>query len=156
MATWKRFFNTPRPSSYTSSGQSKSLDGDSMGYSNFNGNLREVFRGPANRLERYNQFDQLDRDPIINAALNTIAEFCTQEDVNTKQPFWLNLESDSNETETMVLKESLKKWIYVNDFRKRLFHIVRNTIKYGDVFFIRDPETYELHYIDPRCVDPLS
>ena len=29
-------------------------------------------------------------------------------------------------------------------FQKRVFRIIRNALKYGDCFFVRDPETHEM------------
>jgi len=152
MATWKRFFNTPDPTSY----KSKSSETTGVSYSNFSSGLKDFYTGPANRIERYNQYDMLDRDPIISAALNTIAEFCTQENDQTKLPLYINYVDESNETEVVVLKETLKNWAYINDFRKKMFYIVRNTLKYGDTFYVRDPETYEWHYVDPRNVEKIA
>ena len=39
------------------------------------------------RLERYMQYDQMDADSEVNAALDIIAEFCTQVDDATTLPF---------------------------------------------------------------------
>lgn len=151
MATWKRFFNTPvgTPKMKSSGGS------ETVGLSNYSTGLKEVFTGPTNRLERYNQFDQLDRDPIINSALNIIAEFCTQENIFTKLPFYFNFHESTNDAETNVLRSNLNKWAYTNDFRKRMFYIIRNTLKYGDCFFIRDPETFEWLYVDPRNIEKV-
>mgnify|MGYP004007738257 CR=1 FL=1 len=33
--------------------------------------------------------------------------------------------------------------------------IFRNTIKYGDQFFIRDPETHKLYWCDPANVEKV-
>lgn len=155
MASWKRFFNTPAPGTIGSgsSGKSSATNSD---YANFSSNFREYFTGPANRLERYNQLDHLDLDPVINAALNVLAEFCTQENAVSKLPFYINFVDATDDSEVVVLKEALNKWTYINDFRKKLFYIFRNTLKYGDSFFIRDPETYELIYIDPRNVEKIT
>ena len=49
--------------------------------------LPEVYSGQPNRVERYTQYDQMDQDSEINAALDTIAEFCTQEDEVSETPF---------------------------------------------------------------------
>ena len=38
---------------------------------------------------------------------------------------------------------------------KQIFKIVRNTFKYGDVFFVRDPETQTWLYVDPAKVDKI-
>lgn len=154
MATWKRFFNTPPTISSPKIGGNNGGGFDADG-SNYYEGLKEVFTGPANRIERYNQFDHIDRDPVVNTSLNTIAEFSTQENEFTKCPFWIRYIDESNEVETEVLKNMLNKWIYTNDFRKRMYYIFRNLIKYGDQFFVRDPETYEWHYIDPRNVEKI-
>lgn len=155
MATWKRFFTTPSVN-HQSSGA-----GGGGGYSiqASGGDLSDAFKGfytgSMNRLERYNQYDQLDRDPTVHAALNVLAEFCTQENKFTNLPFVINFEDTSVDTEVTVLNDALKKWAYLNDFRVRMFYIARNTFKYGDTFFVRDPETYEWFYVDPRDVEKI-
>jgi uncharacterized protein YlbG (UPF0298 family) len=151
MATWKRFFNTP--SGPISRGNQQSNDG--IGLSKYSSGLKEVYTGPANRLHRYDQFDQLDRDPVINSALNIIAEFCTQENQFTKLPFYFNFNESTSDAETSVLRSNLNHWARINGFRKRMFYIFRNILKYGDIFFIRDPETYEWLYIDPRNIEKI-
>ena len=151
MATWKRFFNTP--SGPISRGNQQSNDG--IGLSKYSSGLKEVYTGPTNRLHRYDQFDQLDRDPVINSALNIIAEFCTQENQFTKLPFYFNFNESTSDAETSVLRSNLNHWARINGFRKRMFYIFRNILKYGDIFFIRDPETYEWLYIDPRNIEKI-
>jgi hypothetical protein len=42
-----------------------------------------------------------------------------------------------------------------NRFAKRIFRIFRNTLKYGDCFFVRDNETNKWLYIDPAKVDSI-
>jgi hypothetical protein len=37
----------------------------------------------------------------------------------------------------------------LNKFNTRMFKIFRNTIKYGDQIFLRDPDTFQLLWIDP-------
>lgn len=154
MATWKRFFNSPvsTPGKSPNSGSG----GDAVGLSKFTSGLKEIFTGPSNRLERYNQFDQLDRDPVVHSALNIIAEFCTQENIHTKLPFYFEFQESTNDSETAVLRGNLNKWAKTNNFRQRMFYIMRNTLKYGDVFFVRDPETYEWFYVDPRNVEKVT
>jgi len=87
--------------------------------------------------------------------LNVIAEFCTLENPNYKLPFYIDYMDETNSTETTVLRETLNKWVFINDFRQRMYEIFRNTLKYGDTFYLRDPETYEWHYIDPRNVEKI-
>ena len=38
---------------------------------------------------------------------------------------------------------------------KRAFRIFRSTIKYGDQFFIRDPETFKLYWTDPANIEKV-
>lgn len=152
MASWKRYFTPVATPTSKSSGKDSGLGG---AFSNYSSNLKEYVTGPSNRIERYNQIDHLDLDPVINRALNVLAEFCTQENVHTKAPFYIRFHDGADDNEIMVLKETLSKWMYINDFRNRMYHIFRNVLKYGDVFFVRDPETYELIYVDPRNVEKV-
>lgn len=153
MPSWKRFFNTTSvPKNYT---QKSKSENSNIGYNNYSSGLKDVYTGPSNRLERYNQYDQLDRDPVVHSALNIIAEFCTLENPNYNLPFYINYMDETNSTETTILRETLNKWVFINEFRQRMYDIFRNTLKYGDTFFLRDPETYEWLYIDPRNVEKI-
>ena len=57
------------------------------GASRFQSWLPEVYSGQPNRVERYAQYDQMDMDSEINAALDIISEFSTQIDETTSLPF---------------------------------------------------------------------
>jgi len=114
--------------------------------------LPEVYSGQPNRVERYTQYDQMDQDSEINAALDTIAEFCTQDDEATETPFRIKYKDDPTESESSALDTALNQWNNINDFDKRMFGIFRSAIKYGDQFFVRDPETYILYWVNPSDV----
>ena len=114
--------------------------------------LPEVYSGQPNRVERYVQYDQMDMDSEVNAALDTIAEFSTQSDMNSELPFSINYKDNATESEVNALETSMKQWCSINDFERRIFGIFRSTIKYGDQFFIRDPETYKLYWVNPEDV----
>lgn len=114
--------------------------------------LPEVYSGTPNRTERYVQYDQMDQDSEINAALDTIAEFSTQTETDTGLPFNIRYKDDATESEVNALETSLRQWCSINDMEKRAFGIFRSTIKYGDQFFIRDPETYKLIWVNPSDV----
>jgi hypothetical protein len=43
----------------------------------------------------------------------------------------------------------LQQWVKLQQFDIRIFRILRNTFKYGDCFFIRDPETQKWNWMDP-------
>lgn len=114
--------------------------------------LPEVYSGMPNRVERYTQYDQMDQDSEINAALDTIAEFSTQVDTDTRLPFEIFYKSEATEAETAALSTALKQWCNINDFERRAFNIVRAAVKYGDHFFVRDPETFKLFWVAPQDV----
>jgi hypothetical protein len=117
--------------------------------------LPEVYAGSPNRLMRYIQYDQMDQDLEINAALDTIAEFGTQEDEGTGLPVQIEYNGTPSDTEQKILLKTLTQWCNLNQLQKRAFRIFRSTVKYGDQFFIRDPETYELYWVDPANIEKV-
>lgn len=120
--------------------------------SRFQSWLPELYSGQPNRVERYAQYDQMDMDSEINAALDIVSEFSTQVDETTLLPFSLNYSGDVTESETRILEQTLRQWCNLQEWDRRIFKTFRNTIKYGDQFFIRDPETWELFYANPDDV----
>jgi len=42
----------------------------------------------------------------------------------------------------------LQQWVKLNKLDQRIFKLFRNTIKYGDQIFVRDPETFEMMWVD--------
>ena len=117
--------------------------------------LPELYSGHPNRVERYMQYDAMDMDSEINAALDTISEFSTQVTDDDNLPFEINFKEDSTESEVEVLSTALRQWCNINEFDRRLFRIFRNAIKYGDQIFIRDPETYKLMWVNPVDVSKV-
>ncbi len=123
--------------------------------SNYQSYLPEVYAGPPNRLERYNQYDVMDTDSVISASLDILSEFCTQKEEKSKEYFEYEFKDDASEAEVEVLKSSLRKWTELNDFDKRIRGIVRQCLKYGDALFVRDPETYAWIWVDPYKVEKI-
>ena len=97
----------------------------------------------------------MDSDSEVNAALDILAEFCTQINESNGTPFELFFKDGATQAEITVLKKYLQQWTRLNKFTNRMFKIVRNAFKYGDSFFIRDPETQQWLYIDPSKVDKI-
>ena len=114
--------------------------------------LPEVYSGQPNRVERYTQYDQMDQDSEINAALDTIAEFSTQTDSSNELPFKVHFKDEATESEVNALETALSQWCNINDWERRAFGMFRSAIKYGDQFFIRDDETYILNWVNPEDV----
>ena len=115
---------------------------------NYSSYLPDVYTGSPNRIDRYSQYEVMDSDPEINAALDILAEFCTQKLKDGKSPFTVNWRSKATNSEVRILGEYLQQWNKLQLFDTRIFRIVRNTFKYGDSFFIRDPETQKWCWID--------
>jgi hypothetical protein len=119
-----------------------------FGYKNYGSVLPDVYTGHPNRIERYTQYENMDADPEINAALDIIADFCTQVSEDTKTAFTIDYKDKPTKTENDILTEQLKAWYNLNEMEKRITKMIRNTLKYGDQVFIRDPETFQLYWID--------
>ena len=117
--------------------------------------LPDIYAGTPNRIERYMQYDTMDMDSEVNAALDILAEFCTQKDKENATPFHVYFRGKPTGTETKIIKESLQKWTKQQQFETRIFRIIRNTFKYGDCFFVRDPETQKWLYVDSAKVSKI-
>jgi len=81
--SWKKYF-TPVGTSDNPAGSysvlSNSNNGSQAGpaRSNYSSFLPDVYVGTPNRVERYGQYNTMDMDSEVNAALDILAEFCTQ------------------------------------------------------------------------------
>jgi len=122
---------------------------------NYSSFLPDVYAGAPNRIDRYMQYDTMDMDSEVNAALDILSEFCTQKDKENGTPFHIFFKSKPTSTEVKLIKESLQKWCKQQQFETRIFRIFRNTLKYGDFFFIRDPETKKLLHVDSAKVSKI-
>jgi hypothetical protein len=122
---------------------------------NYSSYLPDVYAGAPNRVDRYMQYDTMDMDSEVNAALDILAEFCTQKDKENRTPFQTFFRGSPTATEVKLLKDSLQKWCKQQQFETRIFRIFRNTLKYGDCFFIRDPETKKWLFVDAAKVSKI-
>ena len=135
-----------------STGTGVTADADTKRYSSW---LPEVYQGQPNRVQRYGQYDQMDLDSEVNTALDTIAEFSTLKNQYTKLPFEIEYQEEATDTENDIIQKSLRQWCNLNDLHKRIFRIFRNSVKYGDQIFVRDPETYKLFWVDPAKIEKV-
>jgi len=143
--SWKKYFkgtNLPQNISPIAGRQAD------PGYRNYQSNLPELYIGHPNRIERYNQYEQMDMDSEVNAALDIIAEFSTQVNEDNNLPFDLHFHNKPTDNEIKIIKEQLEQWCNLNELNRRMFKIFRNVIKYGDQVFIRDPETFKLFWTE--------
>lgn len=158
--SWKKHFSVVKTGSSVSINNSLSSNteggisaGSSSKYASY---LPEVYAGHPNRIQRYYQYEDMDRDSDINAALDTIADFCTQSEEQNDEPFEVVYNEEATETEVTLIKTNLKLWTKLNEFKQRLWHVFRQTMKNGDQFFLRDPETAEWLWIDHFSVEMVK
>lgn len=152
--TWKKFFkpvNSVLPVAQRAV-DSTSAYASTSKYSNW---LPEVYSGPPDRLQRYSVYDQMNYDHEISAALDTLADFGSEPDMVTELPFVLKYNDDPTPSEIQILEKSLGQWVRLNKFNRRMWRIFRSTLVYGDQFFLRDPETFKLYWIDPAKVEKV-
>jgi hypothetical protein len=143
--SWKKYFKVANLS-----GSISPISGttDNITFRNYQSNLPEVYIGHPNRIERYNQYEQMDMDSEVNAALDILAEFSTQTSDENGTPFKFYWKEKPTDNEVKIIREQLTQWVSLNELNKRMFKIFRNTIKYGDQVFIRDPETFKLFWVE--------
>ncbi len=151
--SWKKFVkpvNSVLPTTTTNS--------DTYGYthaSKYTNWLPEVYAGPSDRIQRYGVYDQMLIDHEISAAMDTFADFGTEPDPITKLPFKIKWNITPTNSEIEVISSALQSWVNINKFNQRLWRTFRSTLAYGDQFFIRDPETYQLYWVDPSKVERI-
>jgi Bacteriophage T4-like portal protein (Gp20) len=154
--SWKKYFTPVKVDNQA--GSVSPISGGSRpgpARTNYSSFLPDVYAGAPNRIERYMQYDTMDMDSEVNAALDILAEFCTQKDKENSTPFHFYFRGKPTATEVKLLKESLQKWSKTQQFETRIFRIVRNAFKYGDCFFLRDPETKKWLFIDAAKVTKI-
>jgi len=159
---WKKYFKVADTSGQLSPISGRNADGfpkygknngadnypADMVYRNYASRLPEVYSGHPNRIERYNQYESMDMDSEINACLDIIAEFSTQMNEQNSTPFEIKYHDTPTDHEIDIVKKQLQQWVKLNKLDQRIFKLFRNTIKYGDQVFVRDPETFEMMWVD--------
>ena len=149
--SWKKYFTPVPVGKDTSNYSPMSMTGRSAGpaRTNYSSFLPDVYTGAPNRIDRYLQYDTMDMDSEVNAALDILSEFCSQKNKENQTPFHFYYKQKATNSEIQILREYLQQWCKLQKFDTRIFRIVRNVFKYGDCFFIRDPEDQKWFYVDP-------
>ncbi len=158
---WKKYFKVADTSGQLSPISGRHADGypnygrnsgtesrTDMVFRNYASRLPEVYSGNPNRIERYNQYENMDMDSEINACLDIIAEFSTQMNEQNGTPFDIKYNDKPTDHEIDIVRKQLQQWVKLNRLDQRIFKLFRNTIKYGDQIFVRDPETFEMMWVD--------
>jgi len=154
--SWKKYF-TPVQTGDNTSGSFSPFSNTRGGQpgparTNYSSYLPDVYVGSPNRVERYGHYNTMDLDSEVNAALDILAEFCTQKNDQNGTNFKFEFTKSATNSEVQILSQYLKQWYKLNNFETRMFRVLRNVFKYGDQIFLRDPETKKLFHIDPAKV----
>lgn len=155
MPSWKKYFSAVPNYSKTQSKTPVNQGSSSGSGAKYASYLPEVYSGAPNRVERYVQYEQMDLDSEISKGLDIISDYSTQNYDPGEEPFTLVYKETMSETEVKILKQMLGQWCSLNKWQQRLWRAFRNTIKYGDQIYIRDPETFKLIWIDPTKVEKI-
>ena len=153
--SWKKYFTPVNIDNAKSVSPISGRGRPGPARANYSSFLPDVYAGAPNRVERYMQYDTMDMDSEVNAALDILAEFCTQKDKENFTPFHIGFRGQPTSTEVKIIKDSLQKWCKQNQFETRIFRIVRNAFKYGDCFFVRDPQTKKWLFVDAAKVSKI-
>jgi hypothetical protein len=78
-------------------------------FRNYASRLPEVYSGHPNRVERYNQYENMDMDSEINACLDIIAEFSTQMHEQNGTPFEVKYNDNPTDHEISIIKKQLQQ-----------------------------------------------
>lgn len=109
-----------------------------------------LVQGSPSRLTRYREFDIMDGDVHVAMALDIIAEEMCGNTGKGSQALEIALTPNGSNLiparTVTTLRAALKTWCTLHDWRGKMFNICRNTIKYGDAFFMR-PEKKNGKYI---------
>jgi len=132
--SWKKYFTPVKLDNQM--GSSSPISGGGRpgpARANYSSYLPDVYAGTPNRIERYMQYDTMDMDSEVNAALDILAEFCTQKDKENATPFQTFYRGNPTSTEVKLIKESLQKWTKQQQFETRIFrpHGTTNTSPTG-------------------------
>ena len=82
--SWKKYFNV-QGSAFNPGNQPPTSNTRGVTTSKFSSYLNEVYTGTPNRVDRYIQYDQMDMDSEVNAALDILSEFSSQPEPTTTQ-----------------------------------------------------------------------
>ena len=156
--SWKKYF-TPVPTGDNQNGSYSPFTSRGNGNmagparSNYSSYLPDVYVGSPNRVERYGQYNTMDQDSEVNAALDILAEFCTQKNSSNNTPFIVDYRGKkATNSEITIIGQYLQQWNKLQHFETKIFRIMRNVFKMGDQFFLRDPETKKWFHVDPANV----
>ena len=157
MSKWSGYFKvvTPDP------GRVKMTDSQEMAdvgaYNNYTWYQR-LIQGSASRMTRYREYDLMDNDVEVARAVDSIAEEMSGNNPKTDEPIEIDLQTSNEKefegTSVMTIKAALSRWNRIHDWENRIYKVSRMTVKYGDVFFRKNPTAVheKWSFIHPKNV----
>ena len=100
----------------------------------------KILKTSANDVNHDDQF-------IWHTRSSGCAGICPAND-QTNLPFDIQYSDKPTDHEVDIISKQLQQWTKLNKLDQRVFKLFRNTIKYGDQIFVRDPETFEMYWVD--------
>jgi hypothetical protein len=104
--SWKKYFTPVNVNSQSNMSPISGGGRPGPARANYSSYLPDVYAGAPNRVERYMQYDTMDMDSEVNAALDILAEFCTQKDKENSTPFNTFFRGTPTTTEVKLIKDS--------------------------------------------------
>lgn len=106
-----------------------------------------LVQGSASRMVRYREYDLMDNDVDVARALDLVAEEVAGNQSKTENPLIIQItaqhEQDIPSSVVVTLNAAIKTWCAIQQWNIKLFPTIRNTIKYGDYFFLRPNKKFE-------------
>ena len=113
--SWKKFFTPVNVSGRLSPVSGAMTAGNANpSRTNYSSYLPDVYSGHPNRIERYNQYENMDMDSEVNACLDIIAEFSTQMNEDNETPFDIHFKDKPTDHEVEIIKKQLQQWTKLN------------------------------------------
>ena len=127
--SWKKYFTPVQTGdnitgSYSPIGAGGASGRPGPARSNYSSYLPDVYVGSPNRVERYGQYNTMDNDSEVNAALDILAEFCTQKNDENKTNFNFSFNKDATNNEINILGQYLRQWCKINNFETRMLSLI--------------------------------
>jgi len=104
---WKKYFSPVKTAdnpngSYSPIGGPRSGNNPGPARSNYSSYLPDVYVGSPNRVERYGQYNTMDLDSEVNAALDILGEFCSQLNRQNNTPFLMQFKTKATNSEATI------------------------------------------------------
>lgn len=133
--------------------QNKARAVSGSGFSRNTNWYNEIVQQASGRIRQLDQYDQMDNITVdVSKALDIIAEDISSSGADDYVDFEVDFPEgyDPKKTEMRTLSEMIEKWKLVTGLDCNSFDYFREMIKYGAVFFRKNPKDSSLSHLNPR------